>query len=678
MRIVALWVLVVAACGQTVPSWITDPILPEPVRKTQMRAFVDANIPPLPRFKTIAEWESYRTSIRAELLRLLGIDDIVFNRKLRFIQTGLLERDGYKLEKINYESFPGMWVPAVIWVPNDIERTAPAVISVSGHTYCESKGADYMQQRAFNLVRRGMIVMTYDYFGTFERSRFDPCASKSGNYRDHLDSRFSYTSRTPTGVEVLDAIRAVDYLRSRHDVDFSRIAFTGESGGGNSTYWAAALDDRIALSIPVSSAGAMEQWIKDDTNYDWHQRPPGMRAIADIGTLYALAAPRPLLAINGTPELAEFSLPDAKLSIEYAREVYRLYGKPDLIQFRESATGHGYQADKRAMLYAWLNRFFFAGKMPSGEQELAYEVEAKDYFKAGLKEDSLSIPALAERWVAETAQEFPVPANADEARKWQREARASLLQLLGPREIAAKVKVASAHGAGERLIFEMEPGLLVPAVFVRRFSKKSARVWIQVERTRLAEKLGDGDTVLAIDPRGTGEVEWGGTRTSNWANFMGRPPVTQWSEDISKTVTWMLERNPRAEVWVRGHGAFGKAVLYAAALDERIKGIAITLDSASYRQEAKSGLLHVYADVPRILSWGDTPQLAALVAPRKVEILGAGVPVSANDEKNAYFMPLPRLSLTETKTPTDVLRREFEWTARFYRAMGVPEALVVH
>jgi hypothetical protein len=127
------------------------------------------------------------------------------------------------------------------------------------------------------------------------------------------------------------------------------------------------------------------------------------------------------------------------------------------------------------------------------------------------------------------------------------------------------------------------------------------------------------------------------------------------------------------KVGVVGYGVFGKAALYAAAMDERIAAAAVTLDTASYRKEATSGLVHVFADVPRILTWGDTPQVAALIAPRPVTVLSAGVPVSYNGERSSYFSPLPRFNQADRGTSEEELRATYEWTRGFYRTLGAEQ-----
>jgi cephalosporin-C deacetylase-like acetyl esterase len=679
-----LGLLLSASVSRQMPSqWFATPILPESTRRCQMYSFVDQNIPPLPRFATLAEWRSYKAQLRPRILRLIGIDDILAREHLKAIHRGLLDRDGYTIEKISYESYPGMYVPALVWVPKNLHGKAPAAVSISGHTYCDSKAADYVQARDYNLVRRGFIVISYDYFGCFERARKDACQTGVTGGEDHMNSLYSYTGRTPTGIEVLDGLRAVDYLYTRPDVDRARILFTGESGGGNSTYWVSALDERITLSVPVCSAGAFSQWIKIDDNYDWHQRPPGLRMLADIGTFYAMVAPRPLLVMNGRPDLAGFTLPDAMRSVAYARTVYALFGKADAIAFHESTTGHGYQLDKRIELYGWLNRWFFGGRMPHGVEELPYQAEPKDALRVGMPKESLSIPALARRWVEQCLRHIPEPGNVDEAHSWQQRSRARLEPLLARRQPLEMPGVTYRHDysavsgpyQAEKLQLEIAPDLILPGVLVRREGKAKYKtiVFLGKELCRSEEAgmlVEQGFMLLCLDPRGTGEVDWGGGRTSNWADFLGRPPVGMWSEDISKVITFLLDRPDVERVGLVGYGVFGKAALYAAAIDERIAAVAVTLDTASYRQEATSGLVHVFADVPRILTWGDTPQIAALIGPRPVTVLSAGVPVSYNEERPRYFSPLPRFAQADVGTPDEELRTTYEWTRGFYRTLG--------
>ena len=610
----------------------------------------------------------------------MGIDDILAQHKLKVVSKGTLDRDGYTIEKIDYESYPGMTVPALVWVPKNLTGKAPAIVSISGHLYCGSKAGDYVQARSYNLVRRGFIVISYDYFGCYERSRLDPCHEWPGI--DHTNSLFSYTNRTPLGVEVLDGIRAVDYLYSRPDVDRTRLAFTGESGGGSSTQWISALDERITLAVPVSSSTAYESWIQSDEVFDWHARPTGVRAFADIGTLYALIAPRPLLLINGHPELSDFALPFALQSFEYGKDVYRLYGAADRISFIESPTSHGYQTDKRIDLYGWLNRWYFDGKMPHGDEELPYEAEPLGSMLVGVPEGNPTIPTLAQQWVNDLLVDAPLPATPNAAREFQTRKRQELEPLLArnnPTDTPTAIfryQDALVQGPyrAERLQLGVDHNLWLPAVFAKKEGRAKYKTVLILQKYRgwnpAAQALLDqGYALLTLDVRGTGELDWGGGSTTNWAQLVGRPPVGMWAEDVSKATSYLLHRDDVESVAVLGYGIFGKVALYAAAMDPRIAAAAVSIDSLSYRRDATAGHPHAYADVPHILTWGDTPQLAALVAPRPLLILRAGLP-DTRFESEQYFSPTPRVEPLEAWVPEKDLEANFDWTARFYELLG--------
>jgi cephalosporin-C deacetylase-like acetyl esterase len=648
-----------------------------------MYTFVNAAIPELPRFSTLAEWKKYRPEVQKRILRSIGADDIIARHKLNFVGKGKIQRDGYSIEKIAYESFPGMWVSALVWTPDKLSGKAPAMVSISGHNYCDSKGTDHVQARSVNLVKRGFIVLSYDYFGCWERGPKEMCAPGGWRGWEHTNMVFSYTGRTHTAIEVMDGIRAVDYLYSRPDVDRERIGFTGESGGGNNTHWVSAVDDRISLSVPTATTSTFEHWIKHDLMYDWHQTPNGVRGYAEVGTLLALVAPRPLLIQNGSPDLQEVPLPEALRSYEYAKAIYRLYGAEDRIAFYESPTTHGYQPDKRAKLYEWIKRWYFDGEWSFPDQELPYTLEPLEVLQVGLPDNNLTIQGLTRRWVDETEHEIPLPRDRPEAQKFQEQKRRDLDLLLARKvsdQVPAIVRSQSDDYSTQayrtqRFRFRVDGELLIPGVFVRGNENRRYETILVLGRKHASSPEASalaslGYALFFLDVRGTGEMSWGGGRTSNFADFVGRSPVGMWAEDVYKVVNYLVSRPDVGRIAVLGYDLMGKVALYASAMDPRIAAALVSTDSLSYRQDATSGLTHIFADVPRILTWGDTQHLAAMIAPRPLGILRAGVPTSLNGEAPGYIPPLPRFGPVESFTDANALAKHYDWTRRFYALTG--------
>ena len=174
---------------------------------------------------------------------------------------------------------------------------------------------------------------------------------------------------------MLDAIRALDVLTARAGrgsgaasaSPANRAAATRPTGSPPSIR-------ASMLAVPVSAVTTFDYWIRTDVNWDWHQRPPGVRRIADIGTLLALHAPHPLLVISsrrGTDD-QEFPLHEAEKSFQWAKHVYGLLSAEDAAAHYESTTAHGYQEDKREQLYRAVERWL-RPPLRQGRQGIARE-----------------------------------------------------------------------------------------------------------------------------------------------------------------------------------------------------------------------------------------------------------------------------------------------------------------
>jgi hypothetical protein len=630
--------IALALVGGLPDAWFTEPLLPRDVARDEVRRWVDAQLIPLPLVegRDVRTWEARRAAIRKELLEILGLRGAwPPTWPLRVHVKEKLRRDGYTIEKLTYESWPGMAVPALLYVPERIPpEKAPAIVSISGHHYRASKAADYVQARNVNLVRRGCVVLSYDYMNCFERNTggdgdgHDPVPQGGGN--DHGITAFSFSERCPTTLEILDARRALDVLAGRPEVDVDRLGFTGESGGSNSTYWIAAVDDRIRLSVPVCSVSTFDYWIDNDRNWDWHQRPPGTRRVADIGVLLALHAPRPTLIITSkrrTDDL-EFPWEEAERSYRWARPVYELYGKGDKIAHLESPTGHGYKAEKRLELYAWVERELLRSR--SGvEGDLPVTPEPLETLRVGLPRGNKTYHDVYREWVAAIPVP-PAPATREEVAAHTARTRPALATKLGlPSgfELATVQTVRKTEAQGVQARFfavETEPGIKIPVAEFRPARTGPLPVVLIVgvrarSRAEVESALAAGRAALVVEPRGAGEVDWGGRRTDNAAWFFGRPRVGQETCDVLRVAERWKTRPEVSSISLTGAGRWGKATLFAAALDPEIAGVTASLPRTD-RAQLEAGGRSALADVPGILAAGDLPQIVGLVAPRKCEL----------------------------------------------------------
>jgi len=592
--------------------WLDKKLLPPDDAKGMMRAFVERQIRPLPLPKTREEWLARRDALRREILAVVGIDDLVPPKwDLALKEKGTIRRDGYRIEKITFESYPGMAIPAVLYIPDGFSGRAPGVVSISGHKHT-SKAADYVQQRNVNLALRGCVVLCYDYYGYGDRKTGDHPYHPTGA-NGHDIRTFSFSRRSATAIEALDAIRALDVLAARAEVDPQRIGFTGESGGSNTTYWVSALDARVKLAVPVCSVTTYDYWIRTDVNWDWHQRPPGIRRIADIGTLLALHAPHPLLVISskrGTDD-QEFPLNEAEKSYQWAKHVYRLLGAEDAAAHVESTTAHGYQEDKRELLYHAVERWLRPPR-PKGDKELPAKLETVEDLRCALPDKNHTFRSVFAEWVKHLPR---TSKGADPAAL-----RAFLRERLGWPEALPNVKAENVgreeHGSwsAEFWTLQIEPGIRLPAI---RIGKKGAAGPITIVPGRdhrgVARALGAGRTALALDLRGTHETAGTDGVVRNWAWFAGRPLPGQWALDLVQAARFCRESLAATSVAVDAENAHGwSALLAGAAAPDLIASGSVYIPWASLVDQLRTRGDGALADVPGLLERLDVPQLRTL------------------------------------------------------------------
>ena len=592
-----------------------------------MTRFVDRQLQPVPRPANAETWRAGREGLRRELLNVLGIDDLVPARwDLNIQHKGQLLREGYRIEKFTFESYPGMAVPALLYVPDKLHGRVPGIVSLAGHLYATGKATEYLQHRNVNLVLRGCVVLAYDYTDTGERNTGpDPRHGQPyGGGNGHGLKSFSFSRRTATGLEVLDGIRAIDVILSRPEVDPDRLGFTGESGGSNTTYWVNAVDSRVKLAVPVCSVTTFDYWINKDCNWDWHQRPPGVRRIADIGTLLALHAPQPLLAISsrrGTDD-EEFPLEEAAKSVAWAQQVYRLLSAEDAIGLVESTTDHGFQEDKRQQLYKWVERWL-KPPVPKGDTELPAKMETFEELQCGLSANNRTWHDVYAEWIKPLPRTRPQPDDSEKPalRRFLCE-RLGLPQPLPELHAEQVGREEQGRSLAEFWIVQPEPGIRLPGVLLSDANADDTIVLVPGrDPAAVARARAAGHRVFAFDPRGTGEMKDGGGRTRNWAWFVGRPWPGMWAMDILQSARFCHMTYPSAKVVVEAMNQFGWSTLLAgAAVPEQIASGSVTIAVATLHDYIREQGDYALADVPGLLERLDVPQLRQLWPQAKVRV----------------------------------------------------------
>lgn len=301
--------------------------------------------------KTKAEWEARRPRLRQEYLYMLGLCPLPEKTPLQAKVTGTLERDDFVVEKLHFQSRPGLYVTGNLYRPKKIDRKLPAVLYVCGHSSRGRNGnKSAFQDHGMWFASNGYVCLVIDtlqlgeipgiHHGTYNQNRW----------------WWQAAGYTPAGVECWNGIRAIDYLISRPDVDAERIAVTGISGGGATTVWIGAADERVKCAVPVSGMSDLESYV---TNKVINGHCDCMFLINTYGwewtTIAALIAPRPMLFANSDNDRI-FPMDGNQRIIARLRQLYRMYDKPELVDDYVSKGGHDYRPDLRIAIFKWINK----------------------------------------------------------------------------------------------------------------------------------------------------------------------------------------------------------------------------------------------------------------------------------------------------------------------------------
>jgi dienelactone hydrolase len=266
-----------------------------------------------------------------------------------------IEYETHIIEKVIYESRPDFPVSALLYLPRDIKGKIPGVLGVCGHSGNGKLEAAY-QSFCLGLVNKGFAVLIYDPISQGERHQFD-------NVPDGKDVAKSCTFvHNVLGKEMRlcgeffgtwrawDGIRGLDYLCSRPEIDSSRLGVTGNSGGGTTSSYINALDDRLLMAAPGCYITTFMRNFDNELPVDSEQMPPNLIADScEMVDLLIAQAPRPTVILAKTNDF--FDPRGAYEAYEDAKIVYSLLGAEDNIQIKVSEGGHGYCQSNREKMY---------------------------------------------------------------------------------------------------------------------------------------------------------------------------------------------------------------------------------------------------------------------------------------------------------------------------------------
>ena len=305
--------------------------------------------------KTQADAEAYVKSVQERIRECFGPlpEKTPLNAKV----TKTLERDGYHIENIVFESRPNFLVTGNLYLPTNQKSPVPGVIGVCGHSL-NGKAAEAYQSFAQGLARQGQACFIIDPAGQGERFQYlnEKLGSRLGggtSEHNQMGGPQALIGEFLGNWFVWDAMRALDYLLTRQEIDPKHLGVTGNSGGGTQTTWLCGMEPRFTMGAPSCFVTTFRRDAENELPQDMEQCPPGVLA-HDLDHCDFLAAMAPKPVIIMAQEKDYFDARGSTETYERLKKLYTLLGKPENIQLHIGPDPHGYTQSNREAMY----RFF--------------------------------------------------------------------------------------------------------------------------------------------------------------------------------------------------------------------------------------------------------------------------------------------------------------------------------
>ena len=562
------------------------------------------------------EWEARRAGLKATLQKALGLDPWPERTPLNARVTGSAERGYYRIENVVFESRPGFVVTANFFVPLGVEGPFPAVVVVPGHAMAEGKNYTLYLTAQLGLVRHGFAVLAYDPIGQGERKR--------PGYDHPLGYGSFLVGRSNEGYIVWDTIRAIDYLCTRPEVDAERIGLTGNSGGGENTFYTTPFDERIRAAASFCFTCSYEAWLREGGNHCVCNHMPGLSSAMEQFEIVGLNAPRPFLAGNAVADPI-FPIRGTRETLARAGRIYGFHGAPEAARGIEGPGGHGWSPQLREATYGWFAKWLQSrgDGGPMAEAAVLDVPKPDDPILQCIKPES-AWPETARTMVQLNRAEAErliaaLPTRAEDLAH-------GLAKVLGP-DPAAFVPVGAVTSTiqwegcqVEPLTIETEPGLRVAATLVTPGNARAGQAAVLVtdgdRRHEVMAGIGKdllahGIRLLVVNPRGVGERAAPENHLASDAVMIGRPLFAQMVWDVRQCVAWLGQRGV-GDIALCGENACGLLAV-CAAVGTPVRGVATGgLPSSFVVGLADRNPYPLWFYLPNVLKAFDVPQLVAL------------------------------------------------------------------
>jgi dienelactone hydrolase len=591
---------------------------------------------------TTADFANVIPERRRRFMQMMGLGDLPpAGRRppVRFTVTGTVNRSGYRIEKLHYESLPDLHVTANLYLPaSGGAARRPAVLYTCGHAQQQKVAYQAHPRRFVELGFPALIVETVQLG--------EVTGYHHGCYQEGW---FHWYSRgySPAAIELLNGLRALDLLAARADVDPDRLAVTGLSGGSATAWWIAAADERIKACAPVCGTATLAAHIYDrviDGHCDCMWWPN--TALWDLTDVAALIAPRPLLIASANQD-GIFPIDSIHEAHDRIRALYRTLGHGDRLKFVETPGGHSYHQLSRTAVFSWFLQHL-TGKAVPPEQVGDLEVDASKLESAEtLRVYAGAGPApnraltIHDELIALAAP--PAIGSAADLTRVRSEIvarlKADTFNHFPPRPpaLAVEEEYALDGGTGSRFAFTSEDGWRLHGMRRQTRGPGDGPAPAVVVLESPGEHRLDPDTFtdgirtpwirIVVETRGTGDTSWG--EDLNWhvrraAAWTGRTIASMrvWDALRALAAARALSGVDPGQLSIAARGEMTVVALYAALLDGGVTCVLLDSPPATQNSASQPDGRGPAIEMLNCLRYTDAPQVAGLLYPAEVVIAG--------------------------------------------------------
>jgi cephalosporin-C deacetylase-like acetyl esterase len=587
---------------------------------------------------TLNDWQKIRDIRYKEFIEMMSLYDLPLNTTrtpLNTKVTGTIQQKGYHIEKLYYESLPGLFVRANLYVPDQIKKPVPGILYVCGHAPTQKV---HYQAHPAKFARLGFVCLVIEtiQFGEVRGEHWG-CYAKGW---------FNWYSRgyDPAGVELWNAIRGIDLLTERPEVDPEKLGVTGISGGGSQSWYIAAADPRIKAVAPVCGASTLKAQITTRT-IDGHCdcMMPINTYQQDFMDFGALIAPKPLLICQADRDGLN-QVESVRDLYRQIRNIYELYHAGDRIGLVETPGGHSYHKISRERIFSFFIQHLMdkkvtpeeAGDIDESEQSQLSEDDLRVYsdgppandITTTIQDSFVKMPAPPD-----ISNETELTAFRDTVRAFLKTRTFGAFPATGPSFDKALVFRTLDGGKFGEEIFSFtaekgwrlkvdihwahKPDSLNPLLIIMRNSEEER--W---SSEAFASGIPGDRNIAFFETRGVGEfgwapeLQWHVRRASAWT---GRTLASMQVYDLLRCIEFCrtLPGVDPAKVSLAARNETGVVALYAALMDGKCESVILKNPPETQDQASNPDGRGPAIEMLNCLRITDVYQIPALLEPAK-------------------------------------------------------------